>query len=105
VTPSAGRSHAAEALVEVLGIAPVDARRIERAMIRTVLDSFCPVPSGLDTLEQRRRELHADLPHHTQPQLLLERDKLELRLKLDQSPDPWLAERLHRVREALGHAR
>jgi hypothetical protein len=105
MTAPDGGSPAVEALVDVFGISPVEARRIVRAIFRAFLDSFCPIPDGLDTLEQWQRESHEDLAQRAPSQLLLERDQLELRLKMDQAPTPWLAERLQRVREAIGHAR
>jgi hypothetical protein len=104
MTGPTGRSQLAEVLVDVLGIPATDARRIVRAIIRAFLDSFCPVPDGLDTQKQWQREIHEDLSHLSRAKLLLEQDRLELRLKIDQTPDPWLPERLARVREAIRHA-
>jgi hypothetical protein len=57
-----------------------------------------PVPNPWDTFEQRERFEHHDLRHMSQPELLRERTKLELRLTLDDAPAAWLLERLGRLR-------
>jgi hypothetical protein len=59
-----------------------------------------PVPTW-DTLEQHERFEHRDLARLSRPELLRERDQLEMRLTIDDRPPAWILERLGRVREAL----
>lgn len=64
-----------------------------------------PIPDPLDTLEQRERFEHRDLAGLSRAELLRERERLKLRLLLDDAPDPWLFQRLDVLRRMLGDAR
>jgi hypothetical protein len=73
------------------------------------LGEFCaliyPVPNPWDSLEQRERYEHRDLWRLSRPELARERDRVRLRLTLDDASPTWILERLRRIDEALGSAR
>lgn len=68
------------------------------------LDSIYRVPDSWETLEQRDRYEHADIPRRTRAELMRELERLRLRLLLDDAPDVWLVQRLEKLRGAVGHA-
>jgi hypothetical protein len=82
-----------------------DLDSVMHTIVRAFLDYICPVPDEMVSHEQWQRRQHQDLPHLSRQQLSLERGRLELRLTIDRTPDPWLIERLPLVREAIHHAR
>lgn len=51
--------------------------------------------------EQWDRHAHLDLARLSRPELLRERDRLRLRLTLDDRPGRWLLARLAHIEEAL----
>lgn len=65
------------------------------------LEEIYAVPDPFDTLEAWERREHRDLAAMTLSEVLVERDRLRLRLLLDPKPDPWLPERLERVQRRL----
>ena len=69
------------------------------------LERVYAVPSPLESLEDHERYAHRDLPRLARAELLRERERLRLRLILDDTPDPWLLGRLDALRKALGDAR
>jgi hypothetical protein len=95
----------AEDLADALDIPPETGARIMRNVVRGLLEYVYPVPSECDTQEQWQRRTHHDLPTFSLAQLLLERDRLELRLKIDRKPHAWLLERHAQIQEAIRHAR
>jgi len=64
-----------------------------------------PVPERYDTLEQHERYEHLDLRRMSRAELLRERERLRLRLMLDDGPDPWLFGRLQNLNQMLGDVR
>ena len=68
-------------------------------------DLIYSVPNPWDTLEQHERYEHHDLSRVSRAELLRERDRVRLRLLLDDGPDPWILQRLDKLRGALGDAR
>ncbi len=67
----------------------------------SLLDIIRRVPDPAHSLE-RWEEFHGhDLPRFSRAELLRERDRLRLRLTLDDEPDSWLVKRLRRVEAAL----
>lgn len=64
-----------------------------------------PVPVPTETIEEWHRARHEDLAGKSRYELLRERDRLRLRLLLDDDPEPWLVARWHAVAEALARAR
>jgi hypothetical protein len=73
--------------------------------LRALCDLIYPVPNPWNTLEQRDRYEHRDLWRLSRPELARERDRVRLRLTLDDSAPTWVLERLGRIEEALGSAR
>jgi len=73
------------------------------------LGEFCeliqPIPNPWDSLEQRERFEHRDLWRLSRPELARQRDRVRLRLTLDDSAPAWVLERLVRIDKALGSAR
>ena len=62
------------------------------------------VPNPFDTLEQRERFEHRDLARMTLPELQRERDRVRLRLTLDDGAPAWILQRHTRIKEALRDA-
>lgn len=69
------------------------------------LQGIYSVPSPFDSLEEHERHEHRDLPRRARAELFRERERVRLRLLLDDAPDPWLFQRLEKLREALADAR
>jgi hypothetical protein len=69
------------------------------------LDALYHVPEPLASLEEFERFYARDLPRRARAELLRERERLKLRLLLDDFPDPWLFQRLDALRRVLGDAR
>jgi len=69
------------------------------------LDGIYPLPDPLTSLESYQRHSHLDLPLRARVDLLRERDRLRLRLLLEEAPDPWLLERMQRLTENLDGTR
>ncbi len=63
-----------------------------------------PPAWGVSNDEQERLE-HRDLPRRSRADLARERERVRLRLTLDDTPPPWLLERLRRLTEVLERAR
>lgn len=57
------------------------------------LDDLCAIPDPLASLEQHQRHSHQDVPFLSLPLLRFELGGVELRLRMDPTPDPWLAGR------------
>lgn len=64
-----------------------------------------PVPQPYDSAEQHVRYVHADLADRTRAELLRERERIRLRLVLDDAPPAWVLERLARLEKASRDAR
>ena len=64
-----------------------------------------PVPNSLETLEQRDRYELRDISRMSRPELLKDRDRLKLRLLLEDVSDPWLSRRLAALQKALNGVR
>jgi hypothetical protein len=62
------------------------------------------LPSPWASLEERARFEHRDLPLRTRAELLRERERLRLRLLLDDAPDGWLFARLEALDRSLTDA-
>jgi hypothetical protein len=71
--------------------------------LAALLDTICPAASNA-TLEEYERTRHRDLPRLTRAELLRERDRVRLRLLLDDAPPHWCIERLSRLERAVQHA-
>jgi hypothetical protein len=68
------------------------------------LDALYHAPEPLASLEEFERFHDRDLPRLARAELLRERERVKLRLLLDDAPDPWLFKRLEALRRALGDA-
>ena len=75
------------------------------ALVLRLVRALYPVPVPTETIEEWHRARHEDLAGKSRFELLHDRDRLRLRLLLDDDPDPWLLERWHAVVEALDRAR
>jgi len=65
--------------------------------VRTFCQWLCALPDGLDTLEGFSRTHHQDLLGMDRVALRRERDRVRLRLVLEDEPDQWFVERLAAV--------
>jgi hypothetical protein len=70
-----------------------------------LLDLVYHLPREMETLEEHERYAHRDLSRRGNAELLRERERLRLRLTLDDHPDPWALERLTKLNMVLDRAR
>jgi hypothetical protein len=63
------------------------------------------LPRAFDTLEEHERFEHRDLPRRARADLARERERVRLRLLLDDDPDVWLLQRMKKLSEVLDRAR
>jgi hypothetical protein len=79
---------------------PVDATCGDAAEIRArIAAAIQPLPDPLRSDREAERAAHADLGELSEVDLWRERERCRMRLALDDSADPWVTERLARVRE------
>ena len=69
------------------------------------LERIYPLPRAFDTLEEHERFQHRDLSRRARADLARERERLRLRLLLDENADAWLLRRMARLNEVLDRAR
>lgn len=72
-------------------------RRVNNRSGLSVLDQCYSLPRPLDCWEEWQRAIHADLPLFTVPELMVERDRVNLRLLLDRASSQWLQHRLKAI--------
>ena len=73
----------------------------KRQKFKKILNLFAPLPDPLSSYEDWERRTHQDLKYKRTSELSLEREKLGLRLKIEERPDPWLVERLNLLNRVL----
>jgi hypothetical protein len=73
--------------------------------LRAFLEEIYSVPEPMNAYEDWERSNHWDLVALTEAELHRERDRLEIRLKLDRAPHHWLLERFDALGRALADAR
>jgi hypothetical protein len=69
------------------------------------LERICPLPDPIESEEERQRHEHADLSGLTLRELERERSRVHLRLVLEDTPAPWLQERLAIVERGIRDGR
>ncbi len=70
-----------------------------------LLDAIYAPPAWGASAEEQERYAHRDLSRRPRAELARERERVRLRLLLDDYPDPWLLTRLERLGKAVDRAR
>ena len=65
------------------------------------LNRIYTVPDPFTSFEEHERHGHLDLPRQPRADLLRERERIRLRLLLDDEPDVWLLVRLKKITDRL----
>lgn len=70
-------------------------------ILAELCECIYPMPNAFDTAEEHERFTHRDVPRRGRAELARERERLRLRLILEDDPDVWLLHRMKRLTEAL----
>jgi len=69
--------------------------------VQELLDILIPEPGQFGTVEEWQRSCHEDLHEMTKAELMREKERMRLRLTLDNCPPHWFLERLQRIEAML----
>ena len=92
----------------VLDRPPVARRGVASPTQPLTLDAIYPIPNPHETFEQAWKYRHKDLDDLPRAEIVRDLKRLELRLLLDDAnvgPDPWLLDRLERLRRKVRDGR